>query len=182
MTTKLLHTARNRPAVSLDHLAFRRDGKTYIQCHETGELFVADPLAVNDIDVAAEQSGLIELLPAVRSSRRAAALVHGSNNTEILRHLEVMHRDFERGVMRSEYRGAQRNQSFDPVLRQTLQLRARMRDFPETLLTGLWIRLRRSMKEECADSRFEQRIDGRVIVARRAIAMAPIQQRRRSAV
>ena len=84
--------------------------------------------------------------------------------------------------MRSEYRGAQRNQSFDPVLRQTLQLRARMRDFPETLLTGLWIRLRRSMKEECADSRFEQRIDGRVIVARRAIAVAPIQQRRRSAV
>ena len=38
------------------------------------------------------------------------------------------------------------------------------------------------MKEECADSRFEQRIDGRVIVARRAIAVAPIQQRRRSAV
>src|SRR5438105_7662347 len=84
--------------------------------------------------------------------------------------------------MRSEYRGAQRNQSFDPVLRQTLQLRARMRDFPETLLTGLWIRLRRSMKEERADSRFQQRIDGRVIVARRAIAVAPIQQRRRSAV
>lgn len=98
---------------------------------------------------------------------------------------EVRACDVERRVVRAEDRHAERHEGAiirEGAAPQALDLTPRMRDFGEVRLPGLGVRFRRSVQKYRADAGCQQALDGGIRVRRRRIVVAPVDERRRSAV
>src|SRR5450432_1698601 len=125
-------------AVALRHLAFGGRRKAHAEVAEALQLRVAQGMAVNDVDVRAEQAFGLEPVPAFGRSRRAAALVHRSDLAELACHSKVVQGDVERRVVRPEHGSADVEQGIAVMtFEQPFELGARIPYFPERPFSGL---------------------------------------------
>ena len=139
---------------------------------------------MDDVVVVAKQSFGRKPVPAVRCARLPACAMHARDEAELTRQAKILLRNFIGGVVGSEDRKAQCDQSVAgrQPLHQPLDLAARMRHLPERFLPRLGIGLGRAVEKSGADSRFDESVDGAIGMGGRGIVVAPVDQRGRAAV
>ena len=128
--------SRSRPVIGWPwpwHISFSAvDGEADPEIDEAAQPLVGEIVAVDDIDVVADQALLLQNIPPSRRLGGAAALVHRSDETEFTRQPEIVQRDLERRIMRTEDREAERHLALarrERAGEQALDLAPWMRNF-----------------------------------------------------
>ena len=132
-------------------------------------------MAVHDVDVFAQQTSSLQLLPAIGRARRATALVHGGDQPQIFGHRKVVQGDVQRRIMRPEHRRLHAEQRVALMnFQQPLHFTTRMRHLPKWRLPRLGVRLGRAVEKRRANARFKQGVNGRIVVCGRRVVVAPV--------
>ena len=166
-----------RMAMALRHFVFSRRRKAHAQLTEAAQLLIVERMAMHDVHMLAQQALLLKHLPAFGRAGRPAALVQRGDDAQIARHGKVMQCHVQGGVMRPQHRGMDGQQRLALVaFEQALDLSARVRHLPEGLFTRLGVRLGRAVEEGRTDASLKQAFDGCIVVRRRRVVVAPVDQ------